>query len=60
MLSLINAALPWLVARFEREKGQALAEYGLIIALIAVFLITGLGLLALAIEGTFTDIIAEL
>ncbi len=42
------------------EKGQALTEYGLIIALVAVFLITALGLLAGGLEGTFNDIINNL
>lgn len=44
----------------NEEKGQALTEYGLIIALVAVALITILGLLAGGIEGTFQSIIDEL
>ncbi len=51
MLSNISAALLRFVARFEREKGQALAEYGLILALIAVAAIFALGVLGLAIAG---------
>ncbi len=42
MLSRINEALTWLVARYEREDGQALAEYGLLLALIAVVCIVAL------------------
>jgi Flp pilus assembly pilin Flp len=57
MLSNISAALVRFIARLEGEKGQALAEYGLIIALVAVALIVALGALALAISGTFTAII---
>jgi Flp pilus assembly pilin Flp len=57
MLSSISAALRRFVAGLERETGQALAEYGLIIALVAVALIVALGALALAISGTFTAII---
>lgn len=56
MLSKINEALLRVYARFQQEKGQALAEYGLIIALVAVVLIAGLGLLATAILRTFTSI----
>ena len=51
MLSNITVALLRFVSRFEREEGQALAEYGLILALIAVAAIIALGLLGLAIAG---------
>ncbi len=60
MLSNINMVLARFLARFEGEKGQALAEYGLIIALVAAFLIGALGLLALAISGTFDAIIGAM
>jgi len=49
MLSTITAALLRFAARFERESGQALAEYGLILALIAVVCIAALGFLGLAV-----------
>ncbi len=51
MLSTISAALLRFVARFEREEGQALAEYGLILALIAVAAILALTALGVAIAG---------
>ncbi len=51
MLSTISAALLRFAARFEREEGQALAEYGLILALIAVACIIALGALGLAVAG---------
>ena len=51
MLSKITAALRGFVARIEREGGQALAEYGLILALIAVVAIAALGFLGLAISN---------
>jgi Flp pilus assembly pilin Flp len=51
MLSSISAALLRFVARFEREEGQALAEYGLILALIAVAAILALTALGVAIAG---------
>ena len=51
MLSKITAALRGFVARMEREGGQALAEYGLILALIAVAAILALTALGLAIGG---------
>ena len=58
MLSNISAALLRFVARFEREEGQALAEYGLILALIAVAAIVSLGVLGAAIAGQLDAITA--
>ncbi len=58
MLSKITAALQGFVARMEREGGQALAEYGLILALIAVAAIVALGVLGIAIAGQLDAITA--
>ncbi len=60
MLSKINAALLRLYARFEQEKGQALAEYGLILALIAVAAILALTALGLAVAGQMDAITAKM
>jgi pilus assembly protein Flp/PilA len=40
----------------NREEGQDLVEYALIIALIAIALVAGLGTLAKAIGAAFTNI----
>jgi len=60
MLSKINEALTWLVTRYQREDGQALAEYGLLLALIAVVCIVALTTLGLAIAGTLSKITGKL
>ncbi len=60
MLSNISAALLRFVTRFEREEGQALAEYGLILALIAVACIVALGVLGLAVAGQLNSITAAM
>ena len=60
MLSRINEALLRFVARFEREDGQALAEYGLILALIAVVAVAALTTLGVAVSGTLDDITGAL
>jgi len=60
MFSKINEALVWFVTRFEREDGQALAEYGLLLALIAVACLVALGALGLAIAGTLSSITGSL
>ena len=60
MLSTISTALLRFVSRFEREEGQALAEYGLILAAIAVFCIIALGLLGVAISGQLDAVTAAM
>lgn len=40
---------------FKNESGQGMVEYGLIIALIAIAVITALSALAPAISDIFTD-----
>ncbi len=56
MLSNISAAMLRLVARWEGEEGQALAEYGLILAFVSVVCIIALGLLAVSVVGLFDDV----
>jgi pilus assembly protein Flp/PilA len=56
MFSKMSEALMEIVARFDREDGQALAEYGLLLALIAVVCIGVLGVLGLAIQGTLGSV----
>jgi Flp pilus assembly pilin Flp len=58
MLSKIDQLVMALVARFQSEGGQALAEYGLILALIATVSIIALTALGLVISGTL-DQVAE-
>jgi pilus assembly protein Flp/PilA len=60
MLSNFSAALLRLYAWFEREKGQALAEYGLILALIAVVCIIALVALGVAVSGQLDQISAQM
>lgn len=43
-------------ARVRNQKGQAMVEYGLIIALIAVVVIVALGPLGTKIKEMFTDV----
>jgi pilus assembly protein Flp/PilA len=49
-----------LMARFQSEDGQALAEYGLILALIAVICLLALGAIGLAVSGTLDDVAAAM
>ena len=49
-----------LSAMMKDEKGQALAEYGLILALIAVAAVVALTALGTGISGTLTSITGSL
>jgi pilus assembly protein Flp/PilA len=49
-----------LLARFESEEGQALAEYGLIVALIAVVCILTLTAVGVAVSGNLDAIAAAM
>jgi pilus assembly protein Flp/PilA len=60
MFSKTNEALRSIVARLGREDGQALAEYGLLLALIAVVCVLALTALGLAISGILGSITGSL
>ncbi len=42
---------------FVEEKGQDLAEYGMLLALIALIAVGAVGFLGTAISGTFQDMV---
>lgn len=60
MLSMINLALQQLFARVQREDGQALAEYGVILAVILAVAVASLVILGAAIDATLVDITGQL
>lgn len=51
MTSRISDALLRLIVLYKDEEGQALAEYALILGLIAIVAVAALGLLGTAISG---------
>ncbi|MBY0450963.1 MAG: Flp family type IVb pilin [Cyanobacteria bacterium] len=48
------------VKKLQKNKGQSLAEYGLILALIAVVSIAALSTLGTQIKGSLTNISSQL
>ena len=60
---MLSNLMDWLfasVAAAKNESGQAMVEYGLIIALIAVVVAVALSPLGTAIAAMFTSITAQL
>jgi pilus assembly protein Flp/PilA len=55
-MRLINEGLLRLMTWVREEKGQTMAEYGLILALVAVVVITAITLLGNNITTFFTDL----
>lgn len=57
----LQVIVSWLQARFStEERGAALVEYGLLVALIAVVCIVVIGLLGTAINGKFQSVVNAL
>ena len=52
--------LQFLLSRFEREEGQGLAEYALILALIAVFVIGAVTFLGEQIGAILDQVATEI
>ncbi len=59
-LHLYATLTSFLATRRDDEEGATAVEYGLIVALIAVFLITALTAMGLSLEGIFEAISAAL
>jgi Flp pilus assembly pilin Flp len=60
MLSIIQAGVTYLRARFPREDGAVATEYGLLLVLIALAIVVAAGALGVAISGVFEEGSTEL
>lgn len=60
MSKLKNWTLKKYIAVKDNEKGQGLAEYGLILALVAVLCVAALQALQGGITGTLNSVVASL
>ena len=52
--------LEMIMKRFDCEDGQALAEYALILAFIAIICVAAVGLLGVAISAVFPSVTGSL
>jgi len=50
----------YLNARFNREEGQTMAEYGVVLAVVTLIVVVALGLLSTAIGNAIDSIITYL
>jgi pilus assembly protein Flp/PilA len=57
---MIGFLIEWVKDNVKREEGQTMAEYGLILALVAVGCIVALGALAGGISGKLNSIVTSL
>jgi pilus assembly protein Flp/PilA len=60
MVDRLNTFMLGIVARAQREEGQAIAEYALILALIAVVAAVVLGTLGTGIAGKLGDVVTAI
>jgi pilus assembly protein Flp/PilA len=56
---MLGLLYQWVKDNAKRQEGQAMAEYGLILALIAVVCIAALGFLGGGISGKLGEIVAQ-
>lgn len=57
---MLEFAIQWIKANYKREEGQAMAEYGIILALIAVAVIITLFALGGKINATLQSVVNAL
>ena len=57
---MLEFAVQWIKDNWKREEGHAMAEYGVILALIAVAVVIVLGTLGTQIKNTFQSVINAL
>lgn len=56
MIDRINLWTGAMIARIQREEGQAMVEYGLILALVSIAGLIALTAIGLRVDGVFKDI----
>jgi pilus assembly protein Flp/PilA len=59
-MQMIQFLKAWLSAHANDERGATMVEYGLMVALIAVVVAVGAGLLGIGIDTLFDEVTADL
>jgi len=57
---LFEVLIEWVKANAKREEGQAMAEYGLILALIALVVIGAVTVIGTSLRAKFTSVASSL
>jgi pilus assembly protein Flp/PilA len=57
---MLDFAIQWIKDNYKREEGQAMAEYGIILALIAAVVILTLVTLGTKILAAFNKVVSAL
>ena len=52
--------IAYLNARFNRKEGQTMAEYGVVLAVITLFVVIALGLLSTGIANAIDSVVGKL
>ena len=60
MFAFATVALEWAKTNLKKEEGQAMAEYGIILAVVAVVCVVAFTALATGIGGTITNVVSHL
>jgi pilus assembly protein Flp/PilA len=60
MFAFASVAIEWVKTNLKNEEGQAMAEYGIILAVVAVVCVVAFTALATGIGGTITNVVSNL
>lgn len=58
--SMFAYAYSWLVTQLKKDEGQTMAEYGIILAVVAVLAVASFAALETGIAGTITNVVKNL
>ncbi|HEV7133346.1 MAG TPA: hypothetical protein VGN27_06420 [Gaiellaceae bacterium] len=60
MFAFASVALEWVKTNLKKDEGQAMAEYGIILAVVAVVCVVAFTALATGIGKTITNVVSNL
>jgi Flp pilus assembly pilin Flp len=60
MMFLLSDWVAYVNTRFNRDEGQTMAEYGVVLAVITLFVVIALGLLSTGIANAIDSVVSSL